>query len=66
MDSREGSKQPVIVWAVMTLWRALLSAAVQLEYHAKMVVSTFDSGVVEGHHQTTLQVVFLEYSTQFD
>ena len=37
MDSREGSEQPVIFCAVlMTLWRALLSAAVQPEYHAEM------------------------------
>ena len=33
MFSRQGSEQPVI-WAVLiTLWRALLSAAVQPEYH---------------------------------
>ena len=37
MFSREGSEQPVIFWAVlMTLWRALLSAALQPEYHAEM------------------------------
>ncbi len=37
MLSMEGSEQPVIFWAVLIiLWRAFLSAAVQLEYHTEM------------------------------
>ncbi len=37
MLSRDGSEQPVIFWAVLIiLWRALFSAAVQLEYHTEM------------------------------
>ncbi len=37
MLSREGSEQPVIFWAVLIiLWRAFLSAAVQLECHTEI------------------------------
>ncbi len=38
MLSRQGSEKPVICfWAVLIiLWRSVLSAAVQLEYHTEM------------------------------